>query len=119
MFALRGATSVAGDIPVEIENAGAELLRLLLERNGLEPARLVSAYFTCTPDLVSAFPATGARQAGFGQVPMLCAQEIPVPSAPGRIVRVMVHVDGTPSKAVQHVYLREAASLRPDLAGGP
>ena len=33
-------------------------------------------------DLTAAFPATGARRAGFGVVPMLCAQEIPVPSAP-------------------------------------
>jgi chorismate mutase len=50
---------------------------------------------------------------------MLCAQEIPVPGAPERIIRVMLHVDGAARVAPQHVYLGEAARLRPDLAQWP
>jgi chorismate mutase len=116
MYAIRGAISVAQDVASDIQAAGEELIRALLERNEIAPAQVVSAYFTSTPDLVAGFPATGARRAGFQQVPMLCAQEVPVPTAPHRIVRVMLHVEGTPAKPVQHVYLGEAAALRPDWA---
>lgn len=116
MFALRGATSVDTNEASAIEEASARLVGELLTRNQLEPARVLSAYFTSTPDLTASFPATGARHAGFAAVPMLCAQEIPVPSAPPRLIRVMLHVDGAPSVPVRHVYLGEAAQLRPDLA---
>ena len=44
---------------------------------------------------------------------MICAQEIPVPGAPRRICRLLVHVRGRGS--VKHVYLKEARVLRPDL----
>ena len=116
MFAIRGAISVSRDEPHEIEVAAERLTRTILERNALTRERVVSAYFTSTTDLVSAFPATGARHAGFQDVPMLCAQEIPVPTAPPRIIRVLVHVEGSPDGLVHHVYLGEAAQLRPDWA---
>lgn len=116
MFALRGAISVERNDAEEIQAGGEKLVRELLAQNKLEPARILSAYFTSTPDLTAAFPATGARRAGFATVPMLCAQEIPVPSAPPRIIRVMLHVTGDPDGAPRHVYLGEAARLRPDLA---
>lgn len=116
MYALRGAISVAGDEAGAIQDATAELVRTLLERNDLAPADVVSAFFTSTPDLTAAFPATGARRAGFGAVPMLCAHEIAVPGAPPRIVRAMLHVDGAPRGPVCHAYLGDAARLRPDLA---
>jgi chorismate mutase len=115
MFALRGAISVDHNTEAEILDAGELLVRTLLQRNALQPSAILSAYFTSTPDLTAAFPATGARRAGFENVPMMCAQEIPVPSAPQRIIRVMLHVDERPLVPVQHVYLGEAARLRPDL----
>lgn len=119
MFALRGATSVDRNESRAIEEATGVLVRDLLARNRLTPDRVLSAYFTSTPDLTAAFPATGARRVGFATVPMLCAQEIAVPGAPPRIVRVMVHVDGQPVVPPHHVYLGDAAQLRPDLATPP
>lgn len=119
MFALRGATSVDVNEAEAIERASAELVAELLSRNALNPGQILSAYFTSTPDLTAAFPAAGARRAGFAGVPMLCAQEIAVPSAPPRLVRVMLHVDGVATQPAQHVYLGAAAALRPDLAGPP
>lgn len=116
MYALRGATSVDENDKAQIEDASARLVTLLLERNGLQPSQVLSAYFTSTPDLTAAFPATGARGVGFATVPMMCAQEIPVPGAPPRIVRVMLHVHGEPAPAPRHVYLGDAVKLRPDLA---
>lgn len=116
MRAIRGATSVPTDAPAEIAAATTELLAALRERNRLEADEVVSAIFTVTPDLVSSFPAEAARAAGWEGVPLLCTTEIPVPDGLPRCLRVLLHVqrhwNGTPP---DHVYLREAARLRPDL----
>ena len=73
--------------------------------------------FTVTPDLASEFPATAARDLGLVDVPLLCATEIPVPDAMERVVRLLAHIEtDRPRSAVEHVYLRGAARLRPDLA---
>jgi chorismate mutase len=76
-----------------------------------------SALFTVTEDLASTFPAQAARRMGWSQVPMLCAREIPVPGSLPRVIRVLVHWNtGTPQAEINHVYLRDAVTLRPDLA---
>ena len=89
----------------------------MLARNDLSTDDLVSVIFTCTPDLVSDFPAAAARTLGLGDVPLLCAQEMAVPGALERVVRVMAHAE-TPRERSQiaHVYLRGAEVLRQDLA---
>ncbi|NNJ25734.1 chorismate mutase [Alienimonas chondri] len=114
---IRGATSVEVDDRDAVLEATAELLREVLERNGVDDLdRVSSAFFTTTPDLVSCFPAEAARGVGFGAVPLLCASEIDVAGALPRLIRVLLHVDTTLSqKDVQHVYLHRAKALRPDL----
>lgn len=116
--AIRGATTVEHDDPREIAEATAELVRELSSRNGLEPDDVVSAFFTVTPDLASGFPATAAREALWGDVPMLCTVEIPVPGALPRCVRLLVHVESARGRGdIRHVYLRGARVLRPDITG--
>ena len=114
---IRGATTVAKDEPTEILAATRELLEALLETNGLaEFDEVVSAIFTTTSDLNSTFPAEAARDLGMHQVPLLCAQEIPVPDSMPRCIRVLLHVNTTRSQQeMEHVYLREAQQLRPDV----
>ena len=47
---------------------------------------------------------------------MLCVCEIPVPGSLPRCLRVLLHWNTElPQSAIRHVYLRDAASLRPDL----
>lgn len=85
--------------------------------NGLVPDQVVSVIFTCTPDIVSDFPAAAARALGFGAVPLMCAQEMAVPGALPLVVRVLMHVDvDAPREDIVHVYLHQAVSLRRDLA---
>lgn len=116
--AIRGATTVERDDPQSIAEATAELVRELASRNGLESDDVVSAFFTVTPDLASGFPATAAREALWGDVPMLCTVEIPVPGALPRCVRLLVHVESALGRGeIRHVYLRGARALRPDIAG--
>lgn len=118
--AIRGAITVSADEPALVVGATAELLRDIVARNALHRDDVVSAFFTVTPDLTSAFPACAARELGWDDVPLLCAAEIAVPGSLPRCVRVMLHVlTSAPRAAIAHCYLRDAAALRPDLAARP
>ena len=114
---IRGAITVSADEPDLILLATRELLEeILAENDGMQPEDVASAIFTVTDDLASTFPAQGARQMGWGLVPMLCAREIPVPNSLPRVIRVLVHWNTElPQNEITHVYLREAVKLRPDL----
>lgn len=116
MRAIRGAVCLQQDDPDEMREAVSELLTTMLARNSVTTDEVISVLLTSTPDLVSAFPAVAARDCGFSDVPLLCAQEIDVRGALARVVRVMMHVDSDlPRSQVEHVYLRGAQALRPDL----
>lgn len=114
---IRGATSVAEDVPDQILAATRELLEELLKSNGItEFDEIVSAIFTTTPDLTATFPAEAARAIGMRLVPLLCASEIAVPGSLPHCVRVLLHVNtDKPQCEMVHVYLREAKRLRPDV----
>ena len=114
--AARGAIRVERDVAETVLAATERLLRELLSSNGIEGDDIVSAFFTVTEDLRSAFPAEAARRMRLGRVPLLCAQEIPVEGSMKGVVRVLVHFLTTrrPSDVV-HVYLDGAESLRDDL----
>ncbi len=112
---IRGATTVEHDTADEIYPATEELMAEILQRNGLDTRDIVSVFFTCTQDLVSAFPAVAARRLGLQDVPLICSQEIPVPGSLGMCIRVLLHAYVPRARAVRHIYLREAKSLRTDL----
>ena len=115
---VRGAITVERDQPEEILAATGELLLAILQANPtLEPGDLASAIFTVTGDLCSVYPAKAARQMGWTEVPLMCALEIPVPGGLPRCIRVLLHWNtDLPQQSIHPVYLRKAASLRPDLA---
>ena len=114
---MRGATSVGGDTAEAILESTTELLTEVLARNGLETDDLISIIFTATPDLTAEFPAVAARVAGLTTVPLLCTSEIPVPGSLPMCIRLLLHCTAPGDREIQHVYLREARVLRPDLAG--
>jgi chorismate mutase len=117
---VRGAITVQSDQPEDIYKATRELLQALLVANPtLHSDNLASALFTVTEDLNSAYPARAARQLGWEQVPLMCTREIPVPEGLSRCIRVLLHWNtDLPQSSVRHVYLGEAAVLRPDLYHG-
>lgn len=117
--ALRGAITVSRDDPEAIREAVTELLEAMQWKNGFEVDDVISAIFTTTPDLRAAFPAETARRIGWQHVPLLCATEIPVPGGMPRCLRVLLHVEWKWwDRQPQHVYLRDAVRLRPDLPAG-
>ncbi len=114
--AVRGATTVAADDPLLIREAVTELLEAILNDNDIVPNDVISAVFTATPDLVSEFPAHAARLYGWTDVPLLCAQELPVQGALSRCLRVLLHAETRRLRSeIRHVYLRDAVLLRSDL----
>jgi chorismate mutase len=115
--ALRGATTVPENDADAILGATEELVRELMDRNGLEPEQMVSCLFTCTPDLDAEFPAVAARRLGLNTVPLMCAREMDVPGAMPRVIRLMLHFYGDPEREARHVYLHGAEALRLDLQG--
>jgi chorismate mutase len=117
LYALRGATSVDADERQAILDATSELMRELLDRNGLAAGDLVSCLFTLTQDLHAEFPAVAAREMGLSSVPLMCAQELAVEGAMPRVIRVMVHCYLDDGREPQHVYQGEARALRLDLEG--
>lgn len=115
---IRGAITAAEDSREAILGASETLLAEILWRNQVEAEDVAAIFFTVTDDLTAAFPATAARRLGLDAVPAICSREIPVPGSLARCIRVLVQVHSDRSLAeIQHVYLGEAVSLRPDRAG--
>ncbi len=115
LFALRGAISVERNEAPEILAATTELMQEIMRRNQLAPEMVVSCVFTATRDLDAEFPAVAARAVGFDRVPLLCAQEIPVPGSMPRVIRVLIHYRAQDGHTPEHVYLGETRALRADL----
>jgi chorismate mutase len=117
---VRGATTVDVDDEEAILKATGELLQALLQANpALQVQDIASAWFTATSDLHAAFPARAARQMGWNETALMCAQEMQVPAGLPRCIRVLLYWNTDLSQAeVKHVYLREARILRPDIAKG-
>ncbi len=117
---VRGATTVDDNSREAVLQATRQLLALMIRENGIETDDVASAIFTATTDLNAEFPALAARQLGWLDVPLLCANEIGVPGALPRCVRILIHWNTAASqKDVVHIYLRDAIKLRPDLSDFP
>ena len=116
--AIRGAITVQENSEAEILAATQELLEAIQKDNlTMVVEDLASAWFTATADLDAAYPAKAARQMGWTDLAMLCAQEMQVCGSLTSCIRVLLHWNTElPSSALKHVYLREARSLRPDWA---
>lgn len=117
---VRGATTVDSDSREEILTATRQLLALMIRVNGIQATEVASAFFSVTTDLNAEFPALAARQLGWLEVPMLCTHELNVPGSLPRCIRILVHWNTEKTQSqIQHVYIREAVRLRPDLCKLP
>jgi chorismate mutase len=114
---VRGATTVPDNTSEAILEATRELLESMVAVNGIHVQDVASAIFTATPDLNAAFPAQAAREIGWHDVPLLSAQEIPVPGALPHTIRILLHWNtSVSSQNIRHIYINGAETLRPDIA---
>ena len=115
---IRGATTVDSNSREAILDATRELLGEILRANEVRTEDVASAYFTTTPDLNAEFPAVTARvDFGWTNVALMCGHEMSVPGSMAMCLRIMLHVNTERAQdEINHIYLRGAAALRPDLA---
>ena len=112
---VRGATTCEENSSESILKASRELLALMIRQNGIRAEDVASAIFSTTRDLDAEFPALAARQLGWWDVALMCINELDVPGSLRRCIRILLHwnTDKSADKIV-HVYIKEAARLRPD-----
>ena len=112
---VRGATTAEANTAEAILAAASELVKALVEANGIRPEQVASAMFTTTADLDAEYPARAIRGDGWEHVALLGGQEMAKPSGVARCIRVLIHWNTSlPAMDVRHVYLRGAVALRPD-----
>jgi chorismate mutase len=117
---VRGATTVDRNDREEILRATRQLLALMIRRNGIDSKDVASAIFSTTTDVDAEFPALAARQLGWLDVPLLCGHEISVPGSLRMCIRVLIHWNtDKPQSEIEHIYVKEANRLRPDLTKLP
>lgn len=117
MRGVRGAITVDEDSAEAIWQGARELLNALIEANGIEEEHVASVIFTTTPDLTAAFPAKAARDMGWTQTALMGMQEMDVPHGLKLCIRVLIHWNTDKrQEELQHVFLRGAVALRPDLS---
>ena len=116
--AIRGAITVTENTCEAITEAVTELMEAIEIHNQLDTEEIVSVTFSVTSDLDAMFPAAVARRRqGWNDVPLLDIQHMEVENSLPKCVRVLIHLNTPlPKSQLRHVYLQDAAKLRPDLA---
>ena len=114
---IRGAITVDENNNPAITQAVVELLRKMADANGFLTEDLAAVLFSSTPDLNAGFPATAARTLpGYEIVPLFGTNEINPPGSLSKCVRILILWNTSkPQNAIKHIFLRESATLRPDL----
>jgi chorismate mutase len=112
---IRGAIAAADNTKEAILDSTRELLLAMIAANDIQPEDVASAWFTTTVDLNAEYPALAARALGWLDVALLCAHEMAVPHGMKKVIRILIHLNtDKPAHAIKHIYLGEAANLRPD-----
>ena len=115
---VRGAITVSANQAELLQAAVRQLIEVLIRSNGITVDKIVSVFFTITPDLTALNPAKAARQVfpEWSTVPMLCSQEPMIENMPIFCIRILIHWD-SPYNHILPIpaYLGEARRLRPDL----
>lgn len=110
---IRGAITVEGNSSEAIKNATLKLLKELIKRNNIDQNLISHAIFSLTSDLNADFPAKYARiDLDWGNVPMMCFNEIDVPNSLRMCLRVLIVINCDENFQPEFVYLDGAAGLR-------
>jgi chorismate mutase len=115
--AIRGAITVASDNADEIRTACSELVSTIIRDNDLAPEDIITIFITITEDLRSLNPSASIRTTfGWNDVAFFTSQEPTIDGMLARCIRVLIQCQSKRKKSeIRHVYLRDAAKLRPDL----
>ena len=113
---IRGAITIEENTQLQIVEATKEILEAVISANKIKVEDIASVFFSVTKDLDAEFPALAARQIGLTDTPLLCLNEISVPGSLPKCIRVLLHVNSEVAQSkCQHIYLKDAIQLRPDI----
>ena len=111
---IRGATTVDANTREDILASTKELLRQMVQANGVQEEDVACILFTTTSDLNAEFPAAAARELGLSHAPLLCSHEIDVPGSLPMCLRVLILFNTEKSaQDIDHIYIKGAKNLRP------
>ena len=110
---IRGAITVEENTSEAIGSATIKLLQTIMDKNNIEIDSISHVIFTITKDLNADFPAKYARvNMRWKDVPMMCMNEMAVPTGLAKCLRVLIVVNCSESFEPEFVYLDGAANLR-------
>ena len=115
--AIRGAVTVDVNSADAIKSATVDMAKQIIEKNEFSRDDIVMVFMTMTADL-TAYNASAALRLGLGwdDVPFFTSLEPDVDGSLEKCIRVLIQVQSDKAKdQIHHVYLGEAAKLRPDL----
>ncbi|MDI6823558.1 MAG: chorismate mutase [Bacillota bacterium] len=116
MRGIRGATVIPED-GTRAAAAVRELLYALVQANDIRVEDLAAALFSLPPEMSEVRAAAAAREMGWDRVPLFELAQPVRAGDPPRCLRVLLLWNTTRGvQEIRHVYLGEAARLRPDLA---
>lgn len=115
MKIIRGATTIDTDSPDHIICSVVELLNEIMLRNTLIRDKIIAIFFSSTKDITTEYPAKAARIIGFNDISLMCFQEMEVNGSLKYCIRLSIFYDDVLLNKVNHIYLRNAVCLRPDL----
>jgi chorismate mutase len=116
--AIRGAVTVDKNEAEEIKSATVGMVQQIIEKNKFAQEDIVMVFMTMTTDL-TAYNASAAIRLGMGwdDVPFFTSLEPDVDGGLKKCIRVLIQIQSDKAKdQINHVYLGEAAKLRPDLS---
>ena len=115
--AIRGAVTVENNEAEEIKSATLSMVEQIIEKNQFLREDIIMVFMTMTADL-TAFTASSAIRLGMDwhDVPFFTSLEPNIEGGLKKCIRVLIQVQSQKAKhEINHVYLGEAAKLRPDL----
>ncbi|MDI6893192.1 MAG: chorismate mutase [Bacillota bacterium] len=116
---VRGATVIPSDVALA-PGAVRDLLKAMVEANGIAVEDLAVVLFSFPPELAELRAAQAAREMGWDRVPLFELDQPARADDLPRCLRVLFLWNTRRSQGeIVHVYRGEAARLRPDLAGRP
>lgn len=115
--AIRGAITVESNTEQSIKEATIELFNSVMDANGLSVEDIAFLNFSATKDIDKVYPAKFIRtELGITTIPMMCYQEMNVEGSLPMCLRLLIVINTINSEfKAQHVYLKGAQVLRPDL----
>lgn len=116
MISIRGAITVEKNTSDSILENTSLLIKKMEEENNLLRENVISILFSATRDLDKVYPAKSARDLGYVNSGLMCFNEMAVEGSLDRCIRVMILYDSNAKQEdINHIYLKGAKILRPDL----